>query len=315
MTVTAGSSWRGGLAAWFIVGAAALWGQAAPYFDGKAAFGLLERQVAMGPRLPGSKGHAALVQFLEDYLSPRADAVKVQKVTRTHPYRGDSLQITNILARFNPSARRHVLALAHYDTREVADQDEVPANRSQPIMGANDGASGVAVLLTLAEILAREAPPVGVDLLFVDAEDVGRSGDVDNFSLGTKAFIPAMATLLEGARPDYVVLLDMVGDAELELPMEYYSFRDARALVLRIWSLARDLGFAQFRSEVGAAVYDDHMPFLEIGIPAVNIIDIEYPNAETNYWHTLEDTPDKCSPESLEAVGTVLTTLIYSERL
>ncbi|MEE9161762.1 MAG: M28 family peptidase [Candidatus Neomarinimicrobiota bacterium] len=314
MSGRAGRGGRWGLTVGLIVGGAVLWGQAAPYFDGKAAFGLLEHQVAMGPRQPGSRGHAALVQFLDDYLRPRADTVKVQTVTRTHPYRDDSLQITNILARFNPSARRHVLALAHYDTRAVADQDEVPANRGQPIMGANDGASGVAVLLTLAEILAREAPPVGVDLLFVDAEDVGRSGDVDNFGLGTKAFIPAMTTLLDGARPEYAVLLDMVGDAELELPMEYYSYRDARALVLRIWSLASDLGFAQFQSEVGAAVYDDHMPFLEAGIPAVDIIDIEYPNAETNYWHTLEDTPDKCSPESLEAVGTVLTTLIYSER-
>ena len=314
MTWEADRKWRWVMTVWLIAGGAVLWGQTAPYFDGKAAFGLLERQVAMGPRQPGSPGHAALVQFLEDYLGPRADAVKVQMVTRAHPYRDESLQITNILARFNPSARRHVLALAHYDTREVADQDELPANRGQPILGANDGASGVAVLLTLAEILAHEAPPVGVDLLFVDAEDVGRSGDVDNFGLGTKAFIPEMAVLLDGAWPEYAVLLDMVGDAELELPMEYYSFRDARALVQRIWSLAGDLGYTQFQAEVGSAVYDDHMPFLEAGIPAVNIIDIEYPNAETNYWHTLADTPDKCSPESLEAVGTVLTTLIYSER-
>jgi len=302
------------LVGWLLLGGVVVCGQPVPYFDGSRAFELLEKQVALGPRFPGSPGHAALVSLLTDYLEPRAHELKIQTTSLSHPYEDGPLPITNILARFNPPARKHVLLLAHYDTRAIADQDPDPGNRSKPILGANDGASGVAVLLMLADILARDVPPIGVDLLFVDAEDVGRSHDLENFSLGTKAFLPEMNDLLGGVRPQYAVLVDMVGDAELTLPIEYHSWRDARKLVSRIWNLARDLGYSQFRFEMGAQIYDDHVPLLEAGIPAVDIIDFDYPNTEKNYWHTLEDTPDKCSAESLEAVGTVLTTLIYSER-
>ena len=302
------------LVGWLLLGGVVVCGQQVPYFDGSRAFELLEKQVALGPRFPGSPGHAALVSLLTDYLEPRAHELKIQTTSRSHPYEDGPLPITNILARFNPPARKHVLLLAHYDTRAIADQDPDPGNRSKPILGANDGASGVAVLLMLADIFARDVPPIGVDLLFVDAEDVGRSGDLENFSLGTKAFLPEMNELLGGVRPQYAVLVDMVGDAELTLPMEYNSWRDARKLVSRIWNLARELGYSQFRFEMGAQIYDDHVPLLEAGIPAVDIIDFDYPNTEKNYWHTLEDTPDKCSAGSLEAVGMVLTTLIYSER-
>ena len=289
-------------------------GQPGPYFDGREAFRLLEAQTALGPRYPGSPGHTAMGTFLEEQLRPLAHELTVQVSRQPHPYRGDTLEIVNFLARFNPASPGRLLLLAHYDTRAVADQDPDPANRSRPILGANDGASGVAVLLHLAELMAREPPPVGVDLLFVDVEDVGRSGDLDNFALGTKAFVREMDQLLGGIRPRYAVLLDMVGDAELRLPIEYYSWRDAPELVQRIWQLAQDLGYPQFVFESGPAVYDDHLPLLEAGIPAVDIIDIDYHAQDgTGYWHTLEDTPDKCSPESLEAVGTVITTLIYSE--
>ncbi len=301
------------LIGWLLLGGVVVCGQQIPYFDGYRAFELLEKQVDLGPRFPGSPGHTALVSLLTDYLKPRAHELKIQRTSQSHPYQKGRLLITNILARFNPQARKHVLLLAHYDSREIADQDPDPGNRSKPIPGANDGASGVAVLLMLADIFAGEVPPIGVDLLFVDAEDMGRSGDLENFCLGTKAFLPEMNELLGGLRPQYAVLVDMVGDAELTLPIEYHSWRDARKLVQRIWNLAEELGYDQFRFEIGPAIYDDHVPLLEAGIPAVDIIDFDYPNTEKNYWHTLEDTPDKCSPESLEAVGTVLTTLIYSE--
>ncbi len=290
-------------------------GQQGPYFDGREAFRLLEAQTALGPRYPSSPGHAAMTAFLEEHLRPLAHELTIQVTRQPHPYQGDTLEIVNFLARFNPAGPGRILVLAHYDTRAVADQDPDPANRDRPILGANDGASGVAVLLHLAELMAREPPSVGVDLLFVDAEDMGRSGDLDNFCLGTKAFVREMDQLLGGNRPRYAVLLDMVGDAQLRLPIEYYSWRDARELVQRIWKLAQDLGYPQFVFESGPAIYDDHIPLLEAGIPAVDIIDMEYPTADVpGYWHTLEDTPDKCSPESLEAVGTVITTLIYSER-
>jgi len=271
-------------------------------------------QVALGYRFPGSPGHKEMVAFLEDYLKPRAHQLKIQQVQRNHPYKPALLNITNFLARYNPQVRERVMLLAHYDTRAIADQDPDPARRSQPILGANDGASGVAILLALAEIMAGAPPSIGVDLLFVDAEDMGRAGDPENFCLGTKAFIDEIGTYLEGVWPRYAVLLDMVGDADLSLPIEYYSWRDARDVVRRIWNLARELGYDQFKMEVGSAIYDDHVPLLEAGIPAVDIIDFNYPDEETNYWHTLEDTPDKCSAESLEVVGTVIINLIYRER-
>ena len=289
-------------------------GQQVPYFDGEQAFELLEAQVGFGPRYPGSPGHQAMTAFLEDYLRTRAHQLAIQRTSRGHPYKDEQLAIVNFLARYNPSARSRVMILAHYDTREWADQEDDPRKRSQPILGANDGASGVAILLVLADLLARDAPAIGVDLLFVDAEDLGKSGELENYSLGIKAFLPEMTELLGGTRPRYAVLLDMVGDAQLSLPYEYYSWRDAGQLSRRIWNLALELGYTQFRPELGAAIYDDHVPLLEAGIPTVDIIDFNYPNTEENYWHTLEDTPDKCSAESLEAVGTVIMHLIYREQ-
>ncbi|MCK4577211.1 MAG: M28 family peptidase [Candidatus Marinimicrobia bacterium] len=285
----------------------------APFFDGEQAYSLLIKQVAMGPRNPGSEGHAAITAFLRDYLSSRAEDVVIQSGYRRHPYSSDTLTITNIIGRFNMAAVDRVLLLAHYDTRDQADLDPDSALRSQPIPGANDGASGVAVLLTLADLMATQLPRIGVDLLFTDAEDMGRSGDLANFCLGAKLFVGEMESLL-GGRPRYAVLLDMIGDADLSLPIEYHSWRDARQLVMRIWQLAQDLGYEQFNFEHGPAIYDDHIPFLEAGIPAVDIIDFDYGDGEQSYWHTMADTPDKCSPESLAAVGTVVATLIYTEK-
>ncbi len=287
--------------------------QQIPYFDGRQAFDLLEKQVAFGPRYPNSPGHKAIEEFLEDYLTARADKLEIQRVTLNHPYKGGKLPVVNYIARFNLVSQDRILLLAHYDTREIADKETDIRKMATPILGANDGASGVAILLVIADILSRESPAIGVDLLFVDAEDIGRAGDTRYFSLGAKAFVPEMTKYL-GVRPRYAVLLDMVGDAELRLPVERYSWSNARNEVNKIWNLAADLGYTQFVFEMGDAVYDDHIPFHEAGIPAVDIIDFEYPNATTNYWHTLEDTPDKCSAESLEVVGTVVTTLIFTEK-
>ena len=311
--VIRGRAWMW-LAGGMLIWAGVLRAQEAPPFDGRRAYELLEAQVALGPRYPGSPGHAKMVAFLDSHLTAWAHAVGRQVAVVRHPYKTGTFEITNILARFNPDARSRILLLAHYDTREMADEDPDPANRSRPILGANDGASGVAILLTLAEIMSREPPEIGVDLLFADAEDMGRSGDLESWALGTKAFVPRMVELLGGVLPRYAVLLDMVGDAQLDLPVEYYSWREASDLVRRVWQLANDLGYEQFRLEFGTAVYDDHVPLLEAGIPAIDIIDFEYPNSDTNYWQTLDDTPDKCSAESLEAVGTVVTTLVYRER-
>ena len=296
-----------------VTGSAAI-AQQIPYFDGHQAFDLLEKQVAFGPRYPNSPGHKAMEEFLESYLTARADKLEIHRVTLNHPYKGGKMPVVNYIARFNLVLQDRILLLAHYDTREIADQETDIKKMALPILGANDGASGVAILLTIADILSRESPAIGVDLLFVDAEDIGRAGDTRYFSMGTKAFIPVMTKYLGGVRPRYAVLLDMVGDAELRLPVEPNSWNNARNEVNKIWNLAADLGYTQFVFEMGETVYDDHIPFHEAGIPAVDIIDFDYPNDTTNYWHTLEDTPDKCSPERLEVVGSVITALICTEK-
>ena len=288
--------------------------QSAPYFDGQKAFRYLEAQVAMGPRYFGSPGHKALQDTLATFLGARAQELKIHETSMDHPYSGGTLDIVNFLARFNTHQTQRILILAHYDTRAFADQDPVEANRNLPILGANDGASGVAILMVLADMLATDAPDIGVDLLFVDAEDVGRSGDLANFALGSKMFVKDMNRLFGGVRPRYAVLLDMVGDKELSLPIEQYSWRGAQQLVRRVWDIAAELGYSQFKFEHGPEIYDDHLPFMEAGIPAIDIIDFDYPDRSNKYWHTLEDTADKCSPESLEAVGTVVAALIYGER-
>ncbi len=285
-------------------------GQSAPFFDGTKAFEYLTKQCDFGPRVPGTEAHRQTAEWMISVLSPLADETLTLPSTVTHPMHGTDVDLTNILARFNPQNENRLMFLAHWDTREIADQDPNPDNRDKPIPGANDGASGVAVLLTLAGILHDYPVEIGVDLLFVDGEDMGVPGKAGTFALGTKS----IAKKLPWPRPRYAVLLDMVGDANAHFPMEVYSVIQAYPVVKKIWNIAEDLGYTQFRKERGIAIEDDHrVLYLETGIPAIDIIDFNYPDEKTNYWHTLEDTPDKCSAETLEAVGNVITTLIYRE--
>jgi hypothetical protein len=287
----------------------ALVGQDFPYFDGQRAYDLLKIQCDFGPRYPHSPGHQKMITFLGDFLEPLADTLLILPVEVVHPRTGKPVSLTNFLARFNPDQPDRVLLLAHWDTRAVADQDPEPANRTQPILGANDGASGVAILLHLAEILHANPQSMGIDLLLVDGEDMGIPGQPQSYGLGTREF----ARQLPKPAPRAAICLDMVGDAQLELFIERYSLNQAPELVREIWNLAEHLGYPQFKNQLGTAIVDDHRIFYEItGIPALDIIDFQYPNSETNYWHTLEDTPDKCSPASLEVVGTVMTAWLYN---
>jgi glutaminyl-peptide cyclotransferase len=272
-----------------------------PAFDGASAFQLLERQVAFGPRVPGSPGHAAQLQWMREHLREHADTVIEQPFTHTTAA-GQTLQLTNLFARFRPEAEQRILLLAHWDTRPFADQDPNPANRQLPVPGANDGASGVAVLLALAEIFRRQPPPIGVDLLFTDGEDFGP--DTGDMFLGARHFA---ANLPAGYRPMYGVLLDMVGDRNPRFPIEGYSHQYAPDVARRVWEVARQLGYADvFPPVVGSQVQDDHVPLNQAGILTINIIDFEYP-----YWHTVEDVPINTSAETLRIVGEVVAEVVY----
>ena len=281
-----------------------------PEFNSERAFSFLEQQCAFGPRNPGSPGYYQCQTFLIEQLKATADTVLLQTFRFTNPLSGEEHIMTNLIGRYNPQAEKHVLLGAHWDTRPWADRDPDPARRMEPILGANDGASGVAVLLELAQLMQERKPTLGVDLVFFDGEDMGLSGDPRSFARGSLAF----ARDLPIPRPDEAIIVDMIGDADLSIPVERNSLEQNPGLVRELWGLARELGLTAFENRAGVAIFDDHIPLWEeAGIPAVDLIDFFYPNRYMNFWHTHQDLPRNCSPASLGQVGTLLTYYIYKD--
>lgn len=277
-----------------------------PAFDGNSAFNFLTEQTNFGPRNPNSIGHQKCLMYLNDEVKKYADSVVLQPFS--HSGYGELLRLTNVFASFKPDAKKRILLVAHWDTRPRAEEDPNPANRAKPIIGANDGASGVAVLLELAKMFKSSPPPIGVDILLTDGEDYGDSRKDKNddlYFLGAKYFAKTKSTEYT---PEFGILLDMIGDRDLQIPMEQFSMDYAPHVMDLIWTTADDIGIPQFVRIPGERVSDDHLALNEAGIPTVDLIDFDFPS-----WHTLADTPDKCSPESLEAVGKVLTVLIYTK--
>ena len=280
-----------------------------PVYDGKRAFEYLVTQTTFGPRNPGSQGHRKCLNYLQGELQQYADAINLQPFTH-QGYDGEILNLTNIISSFNLNATTRILLVAHWDTRPRADENPDSSKRNQPILGANDGASGVAVLLEIARHLKTTPPSVGVDMLFTDGEDYGKEGDNKNYLLGARYFA---SNLPKGFNPVFGILLDMVGDKQFELLKEPNSQKFAPDVVELVWSTARELGVYQFTNGVQQDVLDDHIPLNQAGIRTIVLIDFDYPDTSNRYWHTTEDTPDKCSPESLEAVGKVLMHIIYTQ--
>ena len=295
-----------------LVAAPAVWAESgvapdtlrAAEFRADAAWELLRRQVAFGPRVPGTPGHAAQLAWMRRYLEERADSVAVHPFTH-RTARGDILPLRNVFARFRPELRDRVLLVAHWDTRPRADEAPRRADRVLPVPGANDGASGVAVLLEIADVLHRSPPPVGVDLLLTDGEDFG-PGSRDMY-LGARSFAAALPA---GYRPRYGIVVDMVADRDPRFPVERYSARLAPEVVGRVWGLAHEMGLGElFPTAVGGAVVDDHLPLNGAGIPTILIVDFEY-GPRNRFWHTPDDVPANTSARTLGVVGRLLTELI-----
>ncbi len=263
-------------------------------FDGNQAMQDVQYQVALGDRIPGSPSHAKVVAWIQAELQKAGWTPQMQDATLMgHP-------IQNIVARqagSNIPNRPWIILGAHYDTRIYADQDPDPQKRTQYVPGANDGASGVAILLELARSLPKDLP-VQVWLVFFDAED---NGDIPGWDwlLGSQAFVASLTS-----KPDAAVVVDMVGDKDLNIYLERNS---NPAISAEIWAEAAKLGYKQFIPLPKYAMLDDHTPFLQEGIPAVDIIDFDYP-----YWHTTADTPDKVSGASMKAVGDTLAAWLES---
>ncbi len=279
-----------------------------PIFDAARSFKDLETQVAFGPRVPNSKAHRACADWLMSELKKTSRQVAGQRFDS--PWADSSLHMVNIIASYNLKAKKRIMLAAHWDSRPMADQD-VSANQNKPIPGANDGASGVAVLLEIGRLLKIQPPPVGVDIVLFDGEDWGAEGHTEDYFIGSRYFAKNLKTY----RPVYGILLDMIGDADLQLPVEYQSQRLAPQIVSKVWKAGAALGYKAFQNRMGPAVNDDHIMMLDAGIPFIDIIDFSYkgPNG-ANYWHTLQDTPDKCSPRSLKTVGETLLKVIFDEK-
>ncbi len=258
-------------------------------FNGQRAYEDILAQVAMGPRIPDSPAHAKIIVYVQDELHKAGWRSEIQNTT----WKGFSVQ--NIIASRTNQTPTIILG-AHYDSRLIADQD-TRTGKNTPVPGANDGASGVAVLLELARSLP--SGNLSIQLVFFDAEDNGGINGRE-WIMGSRAFVAQLTY-----RPQAVVIVDMVGDADLNIFVEQNS---SPSLVTEIWGEASKLGYENhFLRTVNHSLTDDHIPFLEAGIPAVDVIDFDYP-----YWHTTFDTPDKVSPESLRIVGETISAWIAS---
>lgn len=286
------------------------------------------RQVDFGPRVPGTSAHRVCADWLAAELGRYGAVVSDTTVIVSHPVTGQPTTVRNIMGRFDPENADRVMILAHYDTRPWADEDADAANHTRPIDGANDGASGVAVALEIARLVGKQAAGVGVDILFVDQEDSGRSATEDmeyaeaaraelSWCIGSRAWAQNLVRT-GGVFPRYAILLDMVGDADAVFPRELFSHQYAGNVVDKIWKAADEAGYAsRFVNQPGGAINDDHVSLLNVGIPTVDIIDIGNPAEGGRFphsWHTLNDNIENLDAETMRIVGDVVTRVIYNEK-
>ena len=293
-------------------------------FSGESTLGYVKTQLDFGPRVPGTPGHRRTGDWIVAEMKKRSDSVVVQSFTHVTA-KGDTLPLRNILARINPAAQQRVLYVTHWDTRPTADEDPNLGNKRLPIPGSNDGASGVALLMGIADALKKTAPIYGVDLLFVDGEDYGSFDGYNADSALTKSWDVLIGSTYfanhlpsSDYRPIFGVLFDMIGDKDLQIYQESNSISAAPEVVSRVWQTAADLGYSNyFISQNNQAVTDDHVPLLKRGLRVIDVIDIDYCTQGTdcvgtprNLHHTMQDTFDKVSAKSLQIVGDVAVTLV-----
>ncbi|HSA55044.1 MAG TPA: M28 family peptidase [Gemmatimonadaceae bacterium] len=273
-------------------------------FNGDQALAYVRTFMEFGPRVPGSEAHRRAGDWIVEQMRQRADTVIEQ--TWTHvTQQGDTLPLRNVFARFRPGAAERVLYITHWDSRPRSEKARNLGQRSLPVPGANDGASGVGLFLALGDLLRQMPPTHGVDLLFVDGEDYGEFGPprVDVL-LGSAYFVDHLPSA--DYQPLFGVVWDMIGDANLRIPQEGHSVERAREVVTRVWNAASDLGYANvFVPETTFPIDDDHLPFLDKGFRVIDVIDLDYA-----YHHTPEDTIDKISARSLKIVGDVAWHLV-----
>ena len=279
-----------------------------PQFNSQSAFKELVKQCEFGPRNPGSVGHQNALAYFNDFFRKTADTTFVQEFQDVMPRTRKEVKMSNIIARFNPGSDQHIMISAHWDTRPWAENSVSIMRKNQPIIGANDGASGVAVILEIARTLKNFPPQIGVSLVLFDAEDYGSSEDSWSYCKGSQYF----AQNVPFPYPQYAINLDMVADKDPQFYIERYSYQQNSALVLELWEKAASLNLASFKKQAKYTIFDDHVPLYQIaGIPAIDIIDFDFPNEQDNYHHTHQDIVENCSPKGLGEVGTLMLHHIY----
>ena len=276
-----------------------------PSLNQDKAYARLIELCALGPRNNGSPGKRRAEQLIQRVLRDAGAQVSTHDFQHIPAGAAEPAAFRNIIGRIKPEEKRRVLLGTHYDTRAWADRDAREELRTTPILGANDGASGVAVLLELAMAWKDHPPLIGVDLIFFDGEDFGWAQNWDDYFLGSRAWVHDHPDY----RPEWGVIVDMIGDASLRISKERESFTRAPEVVQRLWNAASSVGAGAFVDERGGRILDDHSAFLDKGLPVILVIDFQY-----RWFHTSEDTPDKCSAESLGQVGRTLMTAVESTK-
>ena len=290
-----------------------------PDFNADSAYNYVAEQLAFGPRVPGSEAHAQCAEWFIDFFNEKADTVYIQEF-RTRLYNGKSIDGKNIIASFNLEAKKRILLAAHWDSRPFADHDPDRTKWNTPIDGANDGASGVGILMETARILKENPINTGIDIILFDLEDYGAPQYLNlmtnhDWALGSQYW--SKNPHIYNYKAYFGILLDMVGASNPRFPKEYYSQQFAPTLSNDIWRMARELGYSEyFLNEIGHPINDDHIYVNTIAnIPMIDLIHLEdnenssfYP-----YWHTMKDNIEQIDPKTLGMVGDVVLNVIYKK--
>ena len=280
-------------------------------FNADSCYSYLANQVAFGPRVPNTKAHKECAKYLVSTLESFADTVITQDVNLT-AFDGTKLESRNIITSFNPASKNRIMLCAHWDSRPVCDEDPNAENHKTPVLGANDGASGVAVLMELARCFAASKPNVAVDIVLFDSEDYGNSSVEHSYCLGSQYWARNPHTPNYRAR--FGILLDMVGGAGARFDKDVVSMHFASDVVNGVWKTAADMGYASlFSNEMGGSLIDDHYYVNMLsGIPCIDIIDYTNDEGFPSTWHTVNDNLENIDKNVLNAVGTVLVNYIYN---
>ena len=294
------------------------WRPPAP-LDSRRAMGYLESLCKIGSRTTGTVGMQRQQRLLEEHFQGLGGEVRWQAFKHKHPLTGEPVEVKNLIVSWKPELKPRVFLCSHYDTRPFPDQD--PKNPKGLFVGANDGGSSTALLMELGHAVSKMDLKVGVDFVFFDAEELVYGAGVNTtgeYFVGSTHF--AQQLVVDGPQTSYRagILMDMIGDKELQLSWDEVSFKYAPGLAKEVWGIAKELGLKEFSPRVLHSIRDDHLPLNEIAqVPTIDIIDFDYPTIASrsrSYWHTMADTPDKCSGESITKVAAVVLTWLQRQK-